>query len=90
MFYYCLCLHNSWYRYNIRFFTFTTCFDLMWPSSGTFRFTITYFFYCYSPYSLQCLQIGSELYVSFYVMPCVAERIKYLMFQTLKYKILDF
>jgi hypothetical protein len=38
-------------------FTFTTCFSLMWPSSGTLGLTITYFFSCYSPYTGQCLYI---------------------------------
>jgi hypothetical protein len=58
-------------------FTFTTCFDLMWPSSGTLGLTITYFFSRYSPYTGQCSDIGSALYVWFYVTPCVSKRIKY-------------
>jgi hypothetical protein len=47
----------------------------MWPSSGTLGLTITYFISCYSSYTGQCLHIGSALYVLFYVMPYVAERI---------------
>jgi hypothetical protein len=66
-------------------FTFTTCFDLMWPSSGTLGLTITYFFSCYSPYTGQCLPIGSALYVLFYVMPYVTKRIKYWIFKILKF-----
>jgi hypothetical protein len=57
--------------------TFTTCFRLMWPSSGTLDLTITHFISCYSPYTGQCLHIGSALYVWFYVMPCVSKRIEY-------------
>jgi hypothetical protein len=41
MFYYCFRLHNLWYRYTIRF-SFTTCFGLIGPSSGTLGLTITY------------------------------------------------
>jgi hypothetical protein len=59
-------------------FTFTACFGLMWPSSGTLGLTITYFFSRYSPYTGQCLHIGSALDVRFYVMPYVAKRIEYL------------
>jgi hypothetical protein len=51
MFYCCFRVHNSWYRYTIRF-SFTTCFDLMGPSSGMLCLTITCFFSCYSPYTL--------------------------------------
>jgi hypothetical protein len=58
-------------------FTFTACFDLMWPSSGTLGLTITCFFSCYSPYTGQCLHIGSALCVWFYKKPCVAKRIEY-------------
>jgi hypothetical protein len=61
-------------------FTFTTCFDLMWPSSGTWGLTITYFFPCYSPYTGQCLHIGSALYVWVYVMPCVPKCTEYLKY----------
>jgi hypothetical protein len=43
----------------------TTCFGPMGPSSGTLGLTITYFFSCYSPYTGQCLHIGSALYVWF-------------------------
>jgi hypothetical protein len=42
-------------------FSFTTCFGLMGPSSGTFGLTITHFFLCYPPYIGQCLHIGSAL-----------------------------
>jgi hypothetical protein len=61
---------------NHMFFLVPTCFGLMGPSSGTLDLTIAYFSFCYSPYTGQCLHIGSALY-SFYVMPCVAKRIEY-------------
>jgi hypothetical protein len=59
-------------------FTFTTCFGLMWPSSGTLGLTITYCFSRYSPYTGQCLYIGSALYVWFYVIPYVVKHNEYL------------
>jgi hypothetical protein len=43
-------------------FKFTTCFGVMWPSSCKFDLSITYFFFCYSPHTGQCLHIGSALY----------------------------
>jgi hypothetical protein len=64
MFYYCFRLHNSWYRYTIRF-SFSTCFGLMGSSSGTLGLTVTYFVSCYCPYSGQCLHIRSALCVRF-------------------------
>jgi hypothetical protein len=51
-------------------FIFTTRFGLMWPSSGILGLTITYFFSCYSPYTGQCIHIGSALYIWAYVMLC--------------------
>jgi hypothetical protein len=66
-------------------FTLTACFSLMWPSSGTLGLTITYFFSCYSPYTNQCLHIGSALYVWFYVMPYVLKRTKYWTFKILNH-----
>jgi hypothetical protein len=38
----------------------------MGPSSGTLGLTITYLFFCYSPYTDQCLHIGSALYIQQY------------------------
>jgi hypothetical protein len=35
----------------------------MGPSSGTLGLTITYFFFCYTPCTGQCLHVGSVLYV---------------------------
>jgi hypothetical protein len=40
----------------------------MGPSSGTLDLTIIYLSFCYSPYTGQCLQIGSALYIWFYVV----------------------
>jgi hypothetical protein len=60
----------------------------MGPSSGTLGLTITYFFSCYSPYTGHCLHILSELYVWVYVMPCVANRIKYLIYKILTFLVM--
>jgi hypothetical protein len=72
VFYFCFRLHDSWYRYTIRF-SFSTFFGLMGPSSGILGLTITYFIFCYSPYTGQCLHIGSAVY-SFYASPVLRNK----------------
>jgi hypothetical protein len=76
MLYYGYSLHNSWHKYTTSF-PFTTCFGLMWPSSDTLGLTITYFCPCYSPYTGQCLHIGSALYVCPFYALFVAKYIAY-------------
>jgi hypothetical protein len=54
----------------------------MWSSSGTSGLTVTYLFSCCSPYTGQCLRIGSALYVGIYVMPSIPNvlNIEYLKY----------
>jgi hypothetical protein len=86
--YYCFRLRSSWYRYTIRFYTYC----MFRPDVAIFRDIgshITYFFSCYSPYTDQCLHVGSGWYVWFYVMPYVSKRIKYWIFKIWEFWIFE-
>jgi hypothetical protein len=68
MFYYSFRLHNLWCRYTIRF-SFSTCFGLVGPSSGTLGLTTTYFFSFTPPTLVTIYTLGVRCMYGLFMMP---------------------